>query len=158
MTAAATGGFGSRLCFGTLMGRSKTGQVEDEFHIIFECPFYAPVRERFSMLCKPFGHPAQTWSSIATCHPAGRDLITFMQQTPALVAAFVHCCYLMRCQPDVDPESLFSTHSIAQVIDDAEEFYSAVSSLSENVGDVGQIVEFDEFFECPSPIEPLVGS
>jgi hypothetical protein len=71
---------------------------------------------------------------------------------------FVHCCYLMRCHPDIDPESLFSSHSIAQVIDDADEFLSAVSSLSENVGDDVQSVDFDEFFECPSPNEPLVGS
>jgi hypothetical protein len=94
-------------------------------------------------------------------HRAASTLPSVLQivlQTPALVAAFVHCCYLMQCQPDIDPESLFSTHSIAQVIDDADEFYSAVSSLSENVGDVGQIVGFDEFFECPSPNEPLVGS
>jgi hypothetical protein len=28
----------------------------------------------------------------------------------------------MRCHPDIDPKSLFSSHSIAQVIDDADEF------------------------------------
>jgi hypothetical protein len=126
--------------------------------MIFECPFYAPVRERFSMLYEAFGGSAQTWSSIACCHPAGPDMVTFMQQPPALVAAFVHCCYLMRCHPDIDPESLFSSHSIAQVIDDADEFFSAASSLSENVGDDVQTVDLDEFFECPSPNEPLVGS
>jgi hypothetical protein len=65
--------------------------------------------------------------------------------------------------PDIDLESLFSSHSIAQVVDDADEFFSAVSSLSENVGDV-QSVDLDEFFECPSPndtnnmAQPLVGS
>jgi hypothetical protein len=53
-------------------------------------------------------------------------MVTFMQQTPALVAASVHCCYLMRCQPDVDPEP-FSLHSIAQVIEGADEFFSAGS-------------------------------
>jgi hypothetical protein len=64
----------------------------------------------------------------------------------------------MRCHPDIDPESLFSCHSIVQVIDDADEFFSAVSSLSENAGDDVQSVDLDEFFECPSPNEPLVGS
>jgi hypothetical protein len=59
-----------------------------------------------------------------------------------------------RCHLDIDLESLFSSHSIAQVIDDADEFFSAVSSLSENVGDDVQSVDF----ECPSPNEPLVGS
>jgi hypothetical protein len=122
--------------------------------MILECPFYAPVRERFSMLYEPFGGSAQTWSNIASCHPAGPDMVTFMQQQPALVAAFVHCSYLMRCHPDIDPESLFSFHSIAQVIDDADEFFSAVSSPSENVGDVGHLVDFDEFFGWSSPNEP----
>jgi hypothetical protein len=82
-----------------------SGQVEDEFHMIFECPFYAPVREHFAMLFEPFGGSSQTWTNITSCHPAGPDMATFMQQRPALVAAFVHCCYLMRCQPDTDPES-----------------------------------------------------
>jgi hypothetical protein len=44
------------------------------------------------------------------------------------------------------------------VIDDADEFLSAVSSFSENVGDDVQSVDSDEFFECPSPNEPLVDS
>jgi hypothetical protein len=73
------------------------------------------------MLYEPFGGSAQTWSSIACYHPAGPHMVTFKQQPPALVAAFVHCCYLMRCHPDIDRESLFSSHSIAQVIDDADE-------------------------------------
>jgi hypothetical protein len=85
-------------------------------------------------------------------------MVTFMQQPPALVADFVHCCYLMRCHPDFDPESLFSSHSIAQAIDDADEFFSAVASLSDNVGDDGQLVVSDEFFDRPLPNEPLVGS
>jgi hypothetical protein len=44
------------------------------------------------------------------------------------------------------------------VIDDADEFFSAVSSLSENVGDDWQSLDLNELFECPSPNEPLVGS
>jgi hypothetical protein len=38
------------------------------------------------------------------------------------------------------------------VVEDADEFFSAVSSLSENINDE------DVFFECPFPYEPLVGS
>jgi hypothetical protein len=44
------------------------------------------------------------------------------------------------------------------VIDDADEFFSAIPSLSENVGDHVQSVDFDDIFEGPSPNEPLVGS
>ena len=124
--------------------------VEDEFHMVFECPFYAPVRERFAMLFEPFGDSSQTWATIAGCHPAGDDMITFMKQAPALVAAFVHCCYLMRCHPDTDPEVLLSSQAIAQAIDDADEFFSAFSSDG---------LDDDElFFDVSSPYEPLVGS
>jgi hypothetical protein len=50
---------------------------------MFDCRFYAPVRERFSMLYEPFGGLAQTWSStaasIASCHPAGPPMVIFMR-------------------------------------------------------------------------------
>ena len=118
--------------------------------MVFECPFYAPVRERFAMLFEPFGDSSQTWATIAGCHPAGDDMITFMKQAPALVAAFVHCCNLMRCHPDTDPEVLLSSQAIAQAIDDADEFFSAFSSDG---------LDDDElFFDVSSPYEPLVGS
>jgi hypothetical protein len=42
------------------------------------------------------------------------------------------------------------------VIEDVDEFFSVVSSLSENVVDDDD--DDDVFFECPSPYEPLVGS
>jgi hypothetical protein len=70
----------------------------------------------------------------------------------------LHNTVFHRVKTDIDPESLFSSLSIAQVIDDADEFFSAVSSLSENVGDDVQSIDLDVFFECPSPNEPLVGS
>jgi hypothetical protein len=34
----------------------------------------------------------------------------------------------MRCHPEDDPESFLSSYSIAQVIEDADEFFSVVSS------------------------------
>jgi hypothetical protein len=50
-----------------------------------------------------------------------------MQQEPALVAAFVHCCYLMRCHPDADLGSVLSSAATAQAIDAANELFSACS-------------------------------
>jgi hypothetical protein len=45
------------------------------------------------------------------------------------------------------------------VIEDVDEFFSVVSSLSENVVDDDDDDDNDDvFFECPSPYEPLVGS
>jgi hypothetical protein len=43
------------------------------------------------------------------------------------------------------------------VIEDVDEFFSVVSSLSENIVDDDDDDD-DVFFECPSPYEPLVGS
>jgi hypothetical protein len=43
-------------------------------------------------------------------------------------------------------------NSIAQVITDAIDFFSAVSSLFEIVAEDSQLVAFDEFFGCPFPM------
>jgi hypothetical protein len=75
---------------------------------------------------------------------------TFMQQEPALVAAFVRCCYLLRCHPDADPESFLSSHSIVQAIEASDEFFSACSS---DVSDDNEI-----FYDVSPPYKPLVGS
>jgi hypothetical protein len=118
--------------------------------MVSEYPFYALVRERFARLFEPFGGVLQTWSSIASCRPDGSDMLTFMQHEPALVAAFVHCCCLLRCHPDTDPESFLSSHSIVQAIEAADEFFSACSS---DVSDDNEI-----FYDVSRPYEPLVGS
>ena len=105
---------------------------------------------RFACLVEPFGGASQTWSIIASCQPDGLHMMTLMRQQPALVAAFVHCCYLVRCHPEADPESFLSSFSIAQAIDAAEEFFSADSSVFADDDDV--------FYEVSLPDEPLVGS
>jgi hypothetical protein len=115
--------------------------------MVFECPFYAPVRERFSQLFESFGGRSQTWTSIASSHPGGTDMLTFMRQRPALVAAFVHCCFLLRCHPDTDPDVFLSSQPIAQLFeddddDDDDEFFSADSS---------SCLDADELFFDPSP-------
>ncbi|KAF6258876.1 hypothetical protein COO60DRAFT_1516556, partial [Scenedesmus sp. NREL 46B-D3] len=69
--------------------------------------------------------------------------MTFMRQQPALVAAFVHCCYLVRCHPEADPESFLSSVSVAQAIDAADEFFSADSSVCSDDDDL--------FYEVPPP-------
>jgi hypothetical protein len=38
---------------------------------------------------------------------------------PKQVAALVHCCYLLRCHSEDDPESLLSSYAIVQAIVDA---------------------------------------
>jgi hypothetical protein len=88
----------------------QTGQVEDEFHMVFECPFYTPVRQHFACLFAPFDVGACGWERPPACSPtAGGPMTRFMDQHPATVAAFVHACHLMRCHPDTDPADILST-------------------------------------------------
>ena len=53
--------------------------VEDEAHMVFDCPQYAGVRQEFVGL---FGS-------------GGRSLAHFLAQPPAQVAAFIHQCYML---------------------------------------------------------------
>ena len=66
--------------------RCEGGQVEDEFHMVFECSAYRDIRSRFRPLFAEFRSPAA----------ASRDMARFMSQHPAQVAAFVHECCLQR--------------------------------------------------------------
>lgn len=108
-----------------------SGRVEDEFHMLFECPFYAPVRERFACLFEQFGGCCQTWECIAACSPDGGQMADFMDQNPVLVAAFVHACYLLRCHPDTDPEVLLSSPSLVYALEACDEFFSASESFED---------------------------
>jgi hypothetical protein len=56
----------------------------------------------------------------------------------------------MRCHPEDDPESFLSSYSIAQAIEEADEFFSIVSSAFSDDDDV--------FYNPSSPYEPFVGS
>jgi hypothetical protein len=78
-----------------LCEKCSSGQVEDEFHLVFECDAYRSVRERFWRLFRDFGD----WDS-PVAHPSGRDLARFMQQRQPLVAAFIHYCFLARVDPE----------------------------------------------------------
>jgi hypothetical protein len=55
----------------------------------------------------------------------------------------------MHSMVELPADSMQTTHALHTKI---------IFSLSENVGDDVQSVDLDEFFECPSPNEPLVGS
>jgi hypothetical protein len=64
---------GARLC-----DRCDLGLVEDEFHMVFECPFYAPVRERFAVLFLEYSH---NWEHVAEhVRSDGLELKRFVQQ------------------------------------------------------------------------------
>ena len=77
-----------------LCSRCGAGQVEDEFHFVFECDAYQVVRDRFWWLFVDFGG----WQSPAVS-PLGRCLADFMQQRQSSVAAFIYYCLLVRNDP-----------------------------------------------------------
>jgi hypothetical protein len=73
-------------------------QVEDEFHMVFECDAYESVREQFWYLFDEFGD----WVSPRdTVRPDERCLARFMQQRQSSVAAFIHYCLLVRRDPEL---------------------------------------------------------
>jgi hypothetical protein len=80
-----------------LCSACTAGQVEDEFHMVFECDAYDVVREHFWHLFEEFGE----WESPRdTVRPDGRCLADFMQQRQSSVAAFIHYCFLARRDPE----------------------------------------------------------
>ena len=56
--------------------------AEDEHHMVFDCPVYAPLRFQY----------ADLFLSFSTCH----DLGCFLDQRPDRVAKFVHACFDLR--------------------------------------------------------------
>lgn len=110
-----------------LCSRCPMQLVEDEFHMVFECPFYDPVRVRFAQLFSSFGG----WSHCRqAARPSGPDLCSFMQQKPRLVAAFTHACWLQRCSPVV---AQIMMPEVEAALEASEEFLSVSS---------------DSWFEC----------
>jgi len=70
--------------------RCQQNVVEDEFHAVFECSRYRRLRQhrRFARLFDRFTAPAVQ-------HPV--FMVAFMSQPTAVVAAYLHACWLVRC-------------------------------------------------------------
>jgi hypothetical protein len=65
--------------------------------MVFECDAYDAVREHFWFLFEEFGE----WESPRdTACPGGRCLAEFLQQRQSSIAAFIHCCFLARRDPE----------------------------------------------------------
>jgi len=77
---------GQRIC-----ERCVSGQVEDEFHLVFECSAYDDVRELHYPLFADFGD----WSQ-PVVSATGRQMAEFMNQDHLSVARFLSDCFLMR--------------------------------------------------------------
>lgn len=64
------------------------GRVDDEFHLVFECPALSCVREEFVDLFVAYGGS----DDLTNVSPVGRAMAGFLRQSPSRVAAFVHQC------------------------------------------------------------------
>ena len=78
----------------------SSGAVGDEFHMVFECPFYNGVRERFSDLFVSFGGFE---IPISATTPSGAAMRAFMGQNTRMVLLFTivgqvvhHICSIFR--------------------------------------------------------------
>ena len=121
-----------QVCAGRWQGQSRAQRtcsrcslqvVEDEFHMVFECPYYDTIRARFSELFSSFGG----WDRCGkNAQPVGSDLVSFMHQKPRLVAAFVHACWLKRCSPVV---TQIMMPEVETALDRSEDFWSLDSEV-----------------------------
>jgi hypothetical protein len=77
------------------------GQVDDEFHMVFECPALMEVRSKYADLFTDFGGHGDLGGVCS----GGRQMAHFMQQDSCKVAAFVHECLdvLALCDADDFP-------------------------------------------------------
>jgi len=105
--------------------RCVSGQVEDEFHLVFECSAYDDVRELHSHLFDEFGG----WSQ-PTVRTEGRQMAAFMSQHPRAVARFLVDCFTIRevgpWYLDVDSASSASD-GVASVLSDSDELVPVAS-------------------------------
>jgi len=73
--------------------------IEDEYHMIFECPVYHCVRQRYAQLFSVL--PEAFWHTTATTEytsAADHRMILFMTQKCTQVAAFISECFAIRAQ------------------------------------------------------------
>ena len=139
-TKARLGTRDRRLC-----ERCTDGVVEDEFHLVFECPAYDSVRTKYPELFEDFG----------AASPFGREMAAFMNQNVQQVASFIHTCLVVRSGAWSSSQSTVSS---------AEEFLSAASGASDvelisTDSETGSFVSVDMGDGVdPVPREPVVGS
>lgn len=102
--------------------RCESEQLDDEFHMVFECPFYQGIRAGFPSLFAS--------SELAQPQPDGLHVSKFMNQDATLVAAFVHACWLLRCRSGLDSQHILSLPDIVHVLEAGVEYYSTMSESS----------------------------
>ena len=128
-----------------LCERCTEGVVEDEFHLVFECPAYDSVRTKYPELFEDFG----------AASPFGREMAAFMNQNVQQVASFIHTCLVVRSGAWSSSQSTVSS---------AEGFLSAASGASDvelvsTDSETGSFVSVDMVDGVdPVPHEPVIDS
>ena len=113
----------------------KRNAVEDELHVLFECPAYQQIRTKYgSKFFSRFGFNMQSAIRVLT-RETGK-VPEFMNQEPMLVARFVSECWHWRCQnednpvPHGDVHDTFSSDYSPSALDSVGWTHSGVSVSS----------------------------
>lgn len=102
---------GERLC------RLCQSGVGDEFHMVFECPAYAAVRQCHAVLFEPCGG----LQGLSSASPEGHHMRRLMHhRRQRTLAAFVHECWQLRCDTPEDESVFFDC-----VSEEGSEYYDA---------------------------------
>lgn len=128
-----------------LCERCSSDLVEDEFHMVFECPAYDCVREKFYSLFADYCEWQQDGSMQLIADPTGQEMINFMRQSPNKVAAFVHACFIVRQDPEMAEAYLAQTFPDSDCSDD----YMSACSFSDGL-------EWFDALEYDLPVDVLV--
>jgi len=119
--------------------------VEDELHVLFECPAYQQIRTKYgSKLFSRFGVNMQSAIRVLTREPG--KVPEFMNQEPKVVARFVYECLHSRWQNEDDPvpygdvHDTFSSDYSPSALDSVGWTHSGVSVFSSDDDSVSSLV------------------
>jgi hypothetical protein len=102
--------------------------VEDLHHVVFECPIYSAVRDKFADLFAPYGGVCAAEQQIYTSH----SLRNFMTQDQSRLAWFFYRCSVARTAVEAAPGTILFQRARRRgvAVDDLDTLSTASDSES----------------------------
>ena len=124
-------------CNERLCTKCSQSVVEDEFHVLFECPSYSPIRTKFQRTL--FARFGTTLSEAVRQlkHVPGK-VSEFMDQEPRRVARFVYECFQHRRYDAPDLLPYFSREDMGGTVDMIYDTFSSDFVRSEDGSTSGE--------------------